>query len=147
MTAVQAQRPARDNGGMKRPAHNPCPCGRVLDYAQCCGRYHAGETAPDAEALMRSRYSAYVLGLADYLQRSWHPSTQPVDFGFDNNAATRPTWLGLDIKQHRETGPDSAEVEFIARYRVGGGSAVRLHERSRFTRDAGHWFYLDGEHL
>ncbi|MGH8062248.1 MAG: YchJ family protein [Pseudoxanthomonas sp.] len=123
-----------------------CPCGSGHAYASCCARLHDGLPAADAEALMRSRYSAYVLGLADYLQRSWHPSTRPVDFGFDDNAVTRPHWLGLEIKQHRETGPDSAEVEFIARYRVGGGSAVRLHERSRFTREADHWFYLDGEH-
>lgn len=124
-----------------------CPCGSPRGYAQCCAPLHEGVPAGDAEALMRSRYSAYVLGLADYLQRSWHPGTRPVDFAFDEAAATRPTWLGLNIKRHRETGPDSAEVEFVARYRVGGGSAVRLHERSRFLRENGDWFYLDGEHL
>ena len=129
------------------PAALQCPCGLGRAYASCCGRLHAGMPAADAEALMRSRYSAYVLGLADYLLRSWHSSTRPVDFGFDENAATRPRWLGLEIRQHRETGPDSTEVEFVARYRIGGGSAVRLHERSRFTREAGQWFYLDGEHL
>jgi len=126
---------------------SPCPCGSTRPYGQCCAPVHGGMPAASAEALMRSRYSAYVLGLADHLQRSWHSSTRPVDFGFDQDPATRPHWLGLDIKRHRETGPDSAEVEFVARYRIGGGSAVRLHERSRFTREAGHWFYLDGEHL
>lgn len=97
---------------------------------------------------MRSRYSAFVLGLSDYLVRSWHASTRPPDFVLDDEPATRPTWLGLSVKHHQATGTDSAEVEFVARYRVGGGgSAVRLHERSRFLRQDGHWFYLDGQHL
>ena len=90
---------------------------------------------------MRSRYSAYALGLRDYLLASWHPTTRPSELELDD--ATR--WLGLSIKQHRDTGPDRAEVEFIARYRVGGGSAVRLHERSRFRREGAHWFYVDGD--
>ena len=96
---------------------------------------------------MRSRYSAFALGLSDYLVRSWHASTRPPDFAIDDEAGARPTWLGLDVEHHRATGTDSAEVEFVARYRIGGGSAVRLHERSRFLREKGHWFYLDGEHL
>lgn len=65
----------------------------------------------------------------------------------DDDAAAQRTWLGLDVKRHRATGTDSAEVEFVARYRIGGRSAVRLHERSRFLREEGHWFYLDGKHL
>ena len=88
---------------------------------------------------MRSRYSAYVLGLRDYLLATWHPSTQPQVLEME--PATR--WLGLDVKQHVVTGPDRAEVEFVARSRIGGGSAVRLHERSRFGREHGCWFYLD----
>ncbi|MGH8028277.1 MAG: YchJ family protein [Pseudoxanthomonas sp.] len=125
----------------------PCPCGSGRGYAQCCGSLHEGARAADAEALMRSRYSAYALGLGQYLRDSWHPSTRSADF--DANAASEPRtiWLGLSIKQHLQTSPDTAQIEFIARYRVGGGSAVRLHERSRFLREHGHWFYLDGEHL
>jgi len=124
----------------------PCYCGTGRAYADCCGRYHAGEPAPDAEALMRSRYSAFVLGDADYLRASWHPDTRPAELGLDAPGAAKTTWLGLTVKQHRVDGPDTAEVEFIARYRVGGGSAVRMQERSRFVRRDGRWFYVDGDH-
>jgi len=95
---------------------------------------------------MRSRYSAFVTGDADYLRTTWHPDTRPADLGLDAPGALRTTWLGLSVKQHRVTGPDTAEVEFVARYRSGGGSAVRLHERSRFIRSEGRWLYVDGEH-
>jgi len=88
---------------------------------------------------MRSRYSAYVLGLADYLLASWHPQTRPP------RLALEPLrWLGLQIRHHDTTG-DAATVEFVARYRAGGGKAQRLHERSRFRREDGRWYYLDGE--
>ena len=123
---------------------NPCPCGTDRAYAACCGRYHAGEAAPDAEALMRSRYSAFVTGNADYLRATWHPDTRPDELGLDAPGAQKTTWLGLTVKSHRVTGPETAEVEFVARYRVGGGSAVRLHERSRFVSEGGRWFYVDG---
>jgi SEC-C motif-containing protein len=123
-----------------------CPCGTGRDYAVCCGRYHAGEAAPDAEALMRSRYSAFVLKNEPYLRASWHSDTCPVDLHLDE-ASGSTTWLGLSVKRHRITGPDTAEVEFVARYRIGGGSAVRLHERSRFVRRSGRWLYVDGDHL
>ena len=146
MAAVQAQRPPRDNGGMKRPAHDPCPCGRALDYAQCCGRYHAGEAAPDAETLMRARYSAYVRTDRDYLLASWHPSTRPAECSLQEAAHQRTQWLGLQVREHVVTGEDSAEVAFVARYKVGGGSAVKMSERSRFLREHGCWFYLDGVH-
>ena len=89
---------------------------------------------------MRSRYSAYVLGDADYLRASWHPGTCPAQLDFD--PAVR--WLGLQVKRHRLEG-DAAVVEFVARYRVGGGSAVRLHEVSRFAQVEGRWLYVDGE--
>jgi SEC-C motif-containing protein len=72
----------------------PCGSGRVLD--ECCGRYHAGEAAPDAEALMRSRYSAYVLGLEDYLRATWHPSTCPATL--DLCTPPLPQWRGLEVK-------------------------------------------------
>ena len=125
---------------------NPCPCGTDRDYGACCGRYHAGEAAPDAEALMRSRYSAFVIGDADYLRHTWHPDTRPAELGLDAPGAPTTTWLGLAVKSHRVTGPDTAEVEFIARYRIGGGSAVRMQERSRFVRIGGRWLYVDGVH-
>lgn len=120
----------------------PCPCGNAHGYDDCCGRYHAGEPAPDAEALMRSRYTAFVRGNASYLRATWDPATCPADPGVD--AAVR--WLGLEVKTHVRTSEDTAEVEFVARYRVGGGSAVRLHERSRFVRREGRWLYVEGDH-
>ena len=119
-----------------------CPCGKPLAYEDCCGRYHAGTPAPDAEALMRSRYSAYVLGLEPYLLSTWHPTTRPDSLGLTTDPA--PKWLGLEVKRHEPTGPDSAIVEFVARYKVGG-RAHRLHESSRFVREDGRWFYVDGD--
>ena len=126
-----------------------CPCGRVnarqkpLAYADCCGRYldHWDATpAPDAESLMRSRYTAFVAERAEYLQATWHPSTRPAALEFDAGAK----WLGLTVRSHRTTGADRAEVTFVARYRVGG-RAVRLEETSRFVREGGRWFYVDGD--
>ena len=118
---------------------DPCPCGRPRDYAQCCGLYHAGAAAPDAEMLMRSRYSAYVRRDADYLRASWHPSTRPAELELD----THTTWLGLTVQRVVASGADRAEVAFLARYRIGGGSAVRMTEHSRFVREDGRWYYLD----
>ncbi|MGZ5776660.1 YchJ family protein [Ramlibacter sp.] len=124
-----------------------CPCGRSdsrgrpLALAACCGPRLAGDAAPDAEALMRSRYTAYVLGDEAYLRATWLPDTCPPDLQLD--PATR--WLGLEVRAHRQIDADHAEVEFVARYRVQGRGA-RLHERSRFVRDAqGRWLYVDGE--
>ncbi|MCD9032149.1 SEC-C domain-containing protein [Luteimonas sp. Y-2-2-4F] len=118
-----------------------CPCGSGRAYAACCGPLHAGAPAADAEALMRSRYSAYARGDAGYLLRSWHPATRPARLDLDDGA--RPVWLGLKVLGHDPAGPDAAEVEFVARYRIGGGSAVRMRERSRFVREDGRWYYLD----
>jgi SEC-C motif domain protein len=120
-----------------------CPCGTGRGYDACCGPLHRGAPAADAEALMRSRYSAYVREDAGYLLRSWHPSTRPPGLSFDEPAARRPAWLKLEVKSHAATGEDTAEVVFVARYRVGGGSVVRMRERSRFVRGDGQWFYLD----
>lgn len=122
-----------------------CPCGSGRPYPACCGRYHAGLlhcSAPTAEALMRSRYSAYVLGLEDYLLATWHPATRPVDLALD--ATPRPQWLGLAVKSHVPLDASHATVEFVARYKLNG-RACRLHETSRFERVDGRWFYVDGE--
>jgi SEC-C motif-containing protein len=128
---------------MNRAGHEACPCGSGGTYDGCCGRLHDGFSADSAEALMRSRYSAYVLGRADYLRATWHPRTRPERLELADHPATR--WLGLQVREQRSTGTDSATVEFVARYKVGGGSAVRLHETSRFIREGGRWFYVDGD--
>jgi SEC-C motif-containing protein len=88
---------------------------------------------------MRSRYSAFVLKNEPYLLASWHSSTRPSSVEF----IAEQKWLGLKVVGASTDG-DRAEVEFIARFRVGGMSAQRLHERSRFVREDGRWFYLDG---
>ena len=121
-----------------------CPCGASLPYADCCGRYHAGAQhlqAPDAQALMRSRYSAFVLGLRDYLLATWHASTRPADLEADPPGMK---WLGLDVKRADQQDADHASVEFVARSKLAG-RAHRLHEISRFVREDGRWFYLDGD--
>lgn len=127
---------------MKPAAESICPCGRRQAYAACCGVLHRGAPASDAEALMRSRYSAYVLGLESYLLATWHASTRPERL--DSDTVARVTWLGLEVRRQICIDAHSAEVEFIARCRVGGGRATRMHELSRFVREQGRWFYLDG---
>ncbi|RMH90866.1 hypothetical protein EBB59_09600 [Lysobacter pythonis] len=119
-----------------------CPCDRARAYADCCGRLHAGAPAADAEALMRSRYSAYVLGAEDYLRASWHPSTRPQ--GPLLEALTRLKWLRLKVLAHRRCDDDHAEVEFVARY-LDNGRHRQLRENSRFRREAGRWYYVDGD--
>ena len=118
-----------------------CPCGRG-DYARCCGPLHAGATAADAEALMRSRYSAYARGDAEYLKATWHASTRPASLDLATDPPLR--WLGLDVKRHVAEG-DRATVQFVARFRQGGGRAGRLQETSRFVREDGRWYYVDGD--
>ena len=121
-----------------------CPCGGGnKKYAECCGRYlDSSETAPTAEALMRSRYTAYTLGREDYLLATWHHSTRPAVL--ELTSAPRSQWLGLEVRRYEQPQPDQAVVEFVARYKVGG-RAHRLHEISRFVREAGRWLYVDGD--
>lgn len=121
-----------------------CPCGLPAAYADCCGRYHAGPLhlqAPDAERLMRSRYAAYVLDELDYLRATWHPDTRPADLA-PNPPGLK--WLGLKVRRTTQPAEDHATVEFVARSKLGG-KAHRLHETSRFVREGGRWFYIDGE--
>jgi SEC-C motif-containing protein len=121
-----------------------CDCGTPRRYDDCCGRYHAGPLhlqAPTAEALMRSRYSAFVRDLSDYLLATWHPSTRPSALDI-NEAGLR--WLGLEVRGHQIQDNDHATVEFVARSKLGG-RAQRLHELSRFIRENNRWFYVDGD--
>ena len=116
----------------------PCPCGSDEVFGRCCLPLHLGaRQAHTAEELMRSRYSAYVAGDADYLWRTWHPRTRPEDV-----AVGAVTWSRLEIVDQVGGGvdDDAGEVEFLAHHRAGV-----LHERSRFSRRAGRWFYVDGD--
>ena len=119
----------------------PCACGSGRSLADCCAPLHAGTPAETPEALMRSRYSAYVLDLRDYLLATWHPGTRPASL-----PAPEPglRWLGLEVRRSAMTDADHGTVEFIARSKLGG-RAHRMHETSRFVREDGHWYYLDGE--
>ncbi|MDT0466305.1 YchJ family protein [Streptomyces gibsoniae] len=118
-----------------------CPCGLPEAYEKCCGRFHTGAAAaPTPEALMRSRYSAFVRGDTAYLLRTWHPRTRPEPLELDPGVR----WTGLEIL---ETTGGSAfhstgTVTFRASYRGGA-----LHERSRFERMDGAWVYVDGDFL
>ncbi len=89
---------------------------------------------------MRSRYSAFVLGREAYLRDTWHINKRPADVAPDVGTQ----WLGLEVRGHAQQDADHATVEFVARYRLGG-RAVRLHELSRFVREQGRWYYLDGD--
>ena len=128
-------------------AATACPCGRTdgrgraLAMAQCCGPFLQGRPAPDAESLMRSRYTAYALGDAAYLLATWHPDTRPP--AVDIDPALR--WIGLEVRDARETAAGRAEVAFVARFRREGRGG-RLQERSRFRREPdGRWYYVDGD--
>ena len=103
---------------------------------------NGSQPAPTAEALMRSRYTAYTLQLEDYLLATWHHYTRPSALGLAENMSTK--WLGLEVKRHEQHGADSAIVEFVARYKENG-RAHRLHEISSFEREGGRWLYLNGE--
>lgn len=99
------------------------------------------QTPANALVMMRSRYSAYVLKLEAYLLATWHETTRPASLGL---AEDNGKWLGLEVKNHVQESADSATVEFVARYKVGG-RAHRLHEISRFVREDGRWYYVDGQ--
>lgn len=130
------------------PRNYPCPCRsdepEITAYADCCQRWHVGLAegvyAPTPEALMRSRYSAYVVGRIDYLLATWHPSTGPGELEL-----SPVKWIGLEVRRAEEIG-DAGVVEFVARCRVNG-RAQRMHEISRFVREGGRWYYIDGQML
>ncbi|MET8171391.1 YchJ family protein [Streptomyces clavifer] len=120
---------------------SPCPCGGPAAYEDCCGRFHAGTAAaPTCEALMRSRYAAFVVRDAAYLLRTWHPETRPPSVEFD--PAMR--WTGLDILDTTEGSAfhTTGTVTFRAHY-TDGGRPDALHEQSRFVRHEGAWVYSE----
>ena len=117
-----------------------CPCGTGLPYDSCCGPFHDGVTAPTAEQLMRSRYSAFALRLPAYLLETWHPTTRPRKLVLD----PAQEWLGLQVLEARGGFLDTdGVVEFRATWRQDGRTEV-LHERSRFVREGSRWLYVSG---
>ncbi|MDP3677638.1 MAG: YchJ family metal-binding protein [Methylotenera sp.] len=123
-----------------KPTLEHCPCESGKPYAACCEPYHQGVPAPTAEALMRSRYTAYVLGLESYLLTTWHPDTRPAALNFTEEPTIK--WLGLQVKHAEITGETTAKVEFVARYKIGS-KAERMHEISQFMRVNEKWYYLE----
>lgn len=116
-----------------------CPCGSQLVYDNCCGKYHRGEPAPTAEALMRSRYTAYALKNENYLLATYHPDTRPADLAPQNDEVK---WIDLKIISKEKGMPTDTEgmVEFVARYKIGG-RAFKMTEKSRFFRIENRWYY------
>ena len=120
-----------------------CPCGSGKSYGDCCELYHKGQAVPTAEALMRSRYSAYVFGLTDYLHNTWHPTTRPNKISLQSDAPI--SWTRLDIV-HTEKGVSNDKlgiVEFTAHYSVNDKTGY-LHETSNFVKEENNWYYFDG---
>ncbi len=131
---------------MSKPAPvHTCPCGSGQPYARCCGVYHGGQPAGTPEALMRSRYSAYALGLSDYLVATWAAETCPPDL--DAHTPPQPKWLELTVHEASQEGDQDGcwgRVRFTARGK-DNGRAFRMGETSRFQRRDSRWFYVDGE--
>ena len=123
---------------------SPCPCGSGLAYGACCGAFHAGAAAPTAEALMRSRFSAFARRDAAYLMRTSHPSDRARARPGDLRAAFAMEWTRLEVVGTARGGVDDAEgvVRFRAHWRQGEKTGV-LEETSRFSRDHGEWVYRD----
>ena len=121
------------------PDTRNCPCGSSLSYGECCGRCHRGQPAATPEALMRSRYSGFVLGLEDYLLATWHPDTRPGTLDLSGS----PEWTCLRILETGANG-NTGRVRFQAIYRTGQGWGF-LEEDSDFVQEDGRWYYLRGE--
>ncbi len=112
-----------------------CPCGSGSSFDACCGPLVRNERAAEGvEALMRSRYTAYVLRDLNHLFRTWHPRTRPDDLAPEEGL----TWTGLEVIDVTED-----QVTFRAHWSYAGKTGV-LYERSTFVRRAGRWVYLEG---
>jgi SEC-C motif-containing protein len=122
-----------------------CPCGSGDTLGECCGRYHNGLPAPSAVRLMRSRYSAYVLGLIDYLRATTLPAQQDsLDLQSMKDWSATSTWLGLEVEESQLIGgqPEHALVGFTARWHDRAGEHAQ-HERSAFVQHDGNWYFID----
>ncbi|HHG8773049.1 TPA: YchJ family protein [Raoultella planticola] len=123
-----------------------CPCGSALEYSSCCQRYLSGSLlAPDPSHLMRSRYSAFVMKDADYLIKTWHPSCQAQQFRTDlEKGFVKTQWQGLTVfAADAGSHPDEGFVSFVARFSDDNRPGVII-ERSRFLKENGQWYYIDG---
>ncbi len=124
-----------------------CPCGSERDFEDCCGPILGGAPAPTAEALMRSRYSAYVKGDLDHIERT-HAADVRENFNRSAAQSTAETveWLGLVLRETTKGGADDDEgtVEFSARFRKDGEEQVH-HELATFRREENQWVYVDGK--
>jgi SEC-C motif domain protein len=147
---MSAEPPTSNRKALQRE-HTPgscsgCPCGLPAKYEICCGLHHlniATTPAPTALDLMRSRYSAYALGLIDYLLATWHTRSRP---DLIEPAPPQLRWLGLEVRSHTQDGANHATIEFVARSKLNG-RAHRLREVSRFVREDGRWYYVGGQLL
>lgn len=120
-----------------------CPCGSKIKAADCCLVFiNEKRSAHSAELLMRSRYTAYVLGNEKYILNSWHSSQRPASLGM----AASVEWQGLKVLQASTEKDNQAFVEFIAVFN-DAGNISQMHERSRFIREQGVWFYVDGQQI
>ncbi|MFG2404547.1 YchJ family protein [Streptomyces brevispora] len=142
----RTSRPRRPSAARARTASaaeitvaSPCPCGLPAEYGACCGRLHAGAAAPTCEALMRSRYSAFVVRDAAYLLRTWHPDSRPEVLDLDDPGMR---WERLEILGTTEGSAfhTTGTVTFRAHF-TDNGRADSLHEKSRFVRYEGAWVY------
>lgn len=122
---------------------NNCYCGSAAGYAQCCKPLHQGQAASSPEALMRSRYSAFVLANADYLLKSWHPSTRPTELELN----LEDVWCGLKVLNSEQlTASGKVHFQAVFKEQVDKKAAqfFIIDENSNFVLEAGHWFYVDG---
>ena len=143
-----ATRSIRIESNGHRESSEPCPCGSDRVYEQCCGPVLAGTgAARTAEALMRSRYTAYVTGQIEYLASSLHPEHRgDLDLAATQRWSQHARWLGLEVVSVSGGGEQDqeGEVEFIATYKEKGITRPH-HERANFRRKNGVWYYVDGE--
>jgi len=124
-----------------------CPCSPEKEFEQCCGPYLAGDQdAPTAEALMRSRYTAYVVKDYDYVIRTCQADNRPKQDEFTDQLDLK--WHGLEVlrTEQGQADDDQGVVEFVARYEAAGAT-YNHHEVSKFVKEEGKWYYLDGDLL
>lgn len=120
-----------------------CPCHSGKSYADCCQPLHAGQAAPDAERLMRSRYSAYALKLPDYILQTWHADTRPATLTQEDLSGIK--WLKLQVLSHEQMDAETALVKFIATFQAGKQKKEQLTEHSRFKKVGTHWMYISDQ--